>query len=165
MHQIAQLIEPALKDMGFELVQVRLMGGTRRTLQVMAEHLDRERTMTVDDCADISHAVSALLDVADPIPGAFTLEVSSPGLDRPLVKREDYDRFRGHEARVETEELVDGRKRFVGVIEGLEGDEVVILVGNGQCRVPLDAIKRAKLVVTDGMLAKRRPGRGRRAEG
>ncbi|MDX6749265.1 ribosome maturation factor RimP [Geminicoccaceae bacterium 1502E] len=161
---MAQLIEPALKDMGFELVQVRLMGGTRRTLQVMAEHLDRERTMTVDDCADISHAVSALLDVADPIPGAFTLEVSSPGLDRPLVKREDYDRFRGREARVETEELVDGRKRFVGVIEGLEGDEVVILVGTGQCRVPLDAIKRAKLVVTDGMLAGRRPGRGRRAE-
>lgn len=165
INEIAQLIEPALRDMGFELVQVRLMGGTRRTLQVMAEHLDRDRQMTVDDCADISHAVSALLDVADPIPGAYTLEVSSPGIERPLVKRADYERFQGHEARLETEEAVDGRKRFVGVLEGLEGDDVVILVGGDQCRVPMGAIKRARLVVSGRALAGRRPGRGRRAEG
>lgn len=151
--------------MGFELVQVRLMGGARRTLQVMAEHRDRERPMTVDDCADISHAVSALLDVADPIPGAYTLEVSSPGLDRPLVRRADFERFSGHRGRVETEEPVDGRKRFVGELQGVEGDDVLILVGGTQYRVPMGAIRRARLVITDEMLAENRPGRGRRAEG
>ena len=125
-NEVAQLIEPTIRDLGFELVQVRMVGGSRRTLQVMAEPVDRDRGMTVDDCARISHAISAVLDVADPIEGAYALEVSSPGIDRPLVRREHFQRFAGLEAKVECEPAVEGRKRFRGIVRGLEDDEVVV---------------------------------------
>ena len=111
-NEVALLIEPTLRDLGFDLVQVRIVGGSRRTLQVMAEPADRERAMTVDDCATISRAVSAVLDVADPIEGAYSLEVSSPGIDRPLVRRDDFVRFTGFEAKLECEPALQGRKRF-----------------------------------------------------
>ncbi|MFO1038209.1 MAG: ribosome maturation factor RimP [Geminicoccaceae bacterium] len=150
--EVADLIEPVLRDMGFELVQVRIGGGARSTVQIMAEPADRTRPMTVDDCAEISHAVSAVLDVADPLPGAYTLEVSSPGIDRPLVRRDDFARFAGHEAKLESDVAVEGRKRFRGGLKGIEGDEVLIDVEGTTYRVPFTAVRKAKLVLTDALL-------------
>lgn len=153
--ELAELIEPTLRDLGFELVVARVMGSARPTLQVMAEPLDRERTMTVDDCAQISRAVSAVLDVADPF-GAdpFTLEVSSPGIDRPLVRAADYDRFSGLEAKVETSVPVAGnRRRFTGVLHGTAGDAALVEVGDGEVlTIPLVTVKKAKLVLTEALL-------------
>jgi ribosome maturation factor RimP len=136
------------------------MGGSRPTLQIMAEPMDRSRAMGVEDCAEISRAVSAVLDVADPIPGAYRLEVSSPGLDRPLVKAADYERFKGLEARLETVEPIDGRRRFQGRLGGLEGEEVVIATPDAALRLPLAGIKKAKLVVNDELLKLARGGDG-----
>ena len=109
--------------------------------------------MTVDHCADISRSVSALLDVADPIAGAYTLEVSSPGIDRPLVRPEDYDRFAGFEARIELGEPLDGRKRFRGRLLGREGEDIRLLAETGEVRLRLAGIARAKLILTDDLLA------------
>jgi ribosome maturation factor RimP len=139
--------------MGFELVQARMIGGTRRTLQVMAEPVDRDRRMTVDDCAEISHAISAILDVADPIQGAYSLEVTSPGIDRPLVRREDFLRFAGFEAKLETDQPIHGRKRFRGVVHGLERDEVVLEQEGEQVRIPFAFVRKAKLTLSEKLLA------------
>jgi len=152
--ELAALLAPTLDDLGFELVQVRLLGGRRPTLQVMAEPRDHGRTMTVEDCAEISHAVSAVLDVADPIAGAYALEVSSPGIDRPLVRPEDFERFKGHEARLELEPPHEGRKRLKGRLDGLgDGDEVLMTVDDAVWRVPLARVRKAKLVLTDALIA------------
>jgi ribosome maturation factor RimP len=135
-------------------------GGLRRaTLQIMAERRD-DAPMTIEDCAEISRAVSALLDVADPIAGAYMLEVSSPGIDRPLVRPEDYDRFAGFEARIDLSIPLDGRKRFRGRVLGRETGHVRLALENGEVRLPFDAIAKAKLVLTDELLAlaARRPG-------
>jgi ribosome maturation factor RimP len=156
--RIERLIEPALTAMGYELVRVAIQGGGRRTLQIMAERRDGA-SMTVDDCADISRTLSALLDVEDPIEGAYTLEVSSPGIDRPLVKRADFERFAGFEARIETVQPVAGRKRFRGRLMGVTGDDVRLREpdkaegADDETRVPLAAIGRAKLVLTDELIA------------
>jgi ribosome maturation factor RimP len=150
--QVAELIEPTLSDMGFELVRVLLHGGQRPTLQVMAERADRA-PMTVEHCAAISRAVSAILDVADPIAGAYRLEVTSPGLDRPLTRRADFERFRGFEARVETEVPIEGRRRFRGRLLGVEGDQLRLQLEDGEQAIPYAGIKKAKLVVTDELLA------------
>ncbi len=149
---IAQMIEPSLDAMGYRLVRVALTSGRGPTLQVMAERAD-EAPMTVEDCAEISRSVSAILDVADPIAGAYTLEVSSPGIDRPLVRAEDYDRFSGFEARIELARPVDGRKRFRGRLLGTEEGEVRLATQAGETRLPLEAVVRAKLVLTDELLA------------
>ena len=159
-NEVAQLIEPTIRDLGFDLVQVRIMGGARRTLQVMAEPADRGRTMTVDDCAAISRAVSAVLDVADPIEGAYSLEVSSPGIDRPLVRPVDFERFSGFEAKVECEPAVQGRKRFKGLLRGLEGTEVVIEEAGARMSIPFDSVRKAKLVLSADLLARAAGGRG-----
>lgn len=153
--RVAQLVEASIEDMGFELVRVQLSGGDQRqTLQIMAERADRG-PMTVDHCADISRTVSALLDVEDPIDGAYTLEVSSPGIDRPLTKLEHFERFAGFEARVETHTAVDGRKRFRGVITGTDEDSLFIRIDDeDEARaVPITALQRAKLILTDELLA------------
>lgn len=156
--RIEGLIEPALTAMGYELVRIAIQGGeSRATLQIMAERKDGVG-MTVDDCADISRTVSALLDVEDPIAGAYTLEVSSPGIDRPLVKRDDFERFAGFEARVETVQPVNGRKRFRGRLMGVTGDEVRLRetakagTEADETLVPLAAIAKAKLVLTDDLI-------------
>ncbi|MFO1048700.1 MAG: ribosome maturation factor RimP [Geminicoccaceae bacterium] len=159
-NEVAQLIEPTIRDLGFDLVQVRIMGGARRTLQVMAEPADRGRTMTVDDCAAISRAVSAVLDVADPIEGAYSLEVSSPGIDRPLVRPVDFERFSGFEAKVECEPAVQGRKRFKGLLRGLEGTEVVIEEAGARMSIPFESVRKAKLVLSADLLARAAGGRG-----
>jgi ribosome maturation factor RimP len=153
---IARIIEPSLEAMGYRVVRVALTGAQRPTLQVMAERGD-EVAMTVEDCADISRSISALLDVADPIAGAYTLEVSSPGIDRPLVRPEDYDRFAGFAARIELSAPVDGRKRFRGRLLG-RAEQYVRLIGEaGEVRLPLTAIVRAKLELTEDLLAAARP--------
>jgi ribosome maturation factor RimP len=150
--RIAQVIEPSLEGMGYRLVRVVITSGRRATLQIMAERLD-DRPMTVDDCAEISRSVSALLDVVDPIAGSYMLEISSPGIDRPLVRAEDYDRFSGFEARIELSQPLDGRKRFRGRLLGMITGTVRLVTGTEEVRIPLDAILRAKLVLTDDLLA------------
>lgn len=139
--------------MGFELVRVQLYGGGRPRLQVMAEPADPNRPMTVEDCAEISHAISAVLDVADPIAGSYVLEVSSPGIDRPLVKLADFARFAGFEARVETREAVVGRRRFRGLLRGVRGERVLLAVDGEEIEIPFALIQRAKLVLTEALLA------------
>lgn len=157
-NEIARIIEPSLDAMGYRLVRLMLTGGLRRpTLQVMAERHD-EVPMTVEDCAGISRTVSALLDVADPIAGAYTLEVSSPGIDRPLVRPEDYERFVGLEARIDLATPLDiagkgVRKRFRGRLLGRDGDDVRFAAEGGEVRLPFGAIARAKLVLNDELLA------------
>jgi ribosome maturation factor RimP len=157
-NEIARMIEPPLEAMGYRLVRVAVTGARRATLQVMAERCD-EAPMTVDDCAVISRSISALLDVADPIAGAYTLEVSSPGIDRPLVRPEDYDRFAGFEARIELSEPFDGRKRYRGRLLGRAEEHVRLIGEAGEVCLPLGIIARAKLVLTDDLLtlAERKP--------
>ena len=150
--EITRIIEPALEAMGYRLVRVLLTTAHRPTLQVMAERQD-EAAMTVEDCAEISRSVSALLDVADPIAGAYTLEVSSPGIDRPLTRLEDYDSFAGFAAKIELSAPLDGRKRFSGRLLGRDADEVRLIAEAGEVRLKLAAIARAKLMVTDDLLA------------
>jgi ribosome maturation factor RimP len=152
IQKVTELIAPTLHDLGFDLVRVLMSGGQRPTLQVMVERLDHE-PVTLDHCAEVSHALSAVLDVEDPLPGAYRLEVTSPGLDRPLVRRADYERFAGFEARLETEDPIEGRRRFRGRLLGLAGDEVRLALPEGDKSIPLDAIKKAKLVLTDELLA------------
>ena len=149
--RIAEIVAPAVEALGYELVRVRLGG---RTLQIMVERRDRT-TMTVDHCAEASETISAILDEADPIAGAFELEVSSPGLDRPLTRPDDCRRFAGLDARIELAEPIDGRKRFTGRLDGLAADatEVVVLTtDDGQVRLPWTAVKKAKLVLNDALL-------------
>jgi ribosome maturation factor RimP len=152
---ISQLIEPSLAAMGYRVVRVVLTSGRRTTLQVMAERVD-EMPMTVDDCAMISQSVSALLDVADPIPGAYTLEISSPGLDRPLTRAEDYVRFSGYEVRIELNTSVEGRKRFRGRLLGTADGQARLATEAGELRLPLAAIAKAKLIITEDLLARSR---------
>jgi len=152
IRRIETMIEPALAEMGFALVRVRLTGGTRPTLQIMAERSD-ETGMNVDDCAAISHTVSAILDVEDPISGTYTLEVSSPGIDRPLVRLRDFERFAGFEAKIETQGTIEGQRRFRGRIGGLDGDSVRLATKDGEIVVPFREIQQAKLVLTDDLLA------------
>ena len=150
--KIEAMIAPSLEAMGYRVVRVAMTGGRRATLQIMAERSD-DKAMTVEDCADISRTVSALLDVADPIDAPYQLEVSSPGIDRPLVRREDFARFAGFEAKVDLNAPLDGRKRFRGRLLGVEGDTVRLLVDGAPVELPLAAIARAKLVLTDELLA------------
>ena len=131
--------------------------GAKRVLQIMAEP-HRAKTMTVDDCADISRTISALLDVEDPIPGEYTLEVSSPGVDRPLVKRKDFERYAGYEIKLEASRTIDGRRRFRGRLKGLIDDRVCIEIDNGQTEISFADITKAKLVLTDDLLARQSSG-------
>jgi ribosome maturation factor RimP len=149
---ITTMIAPSLEAMGYRLVRVAFTGGRRPTLQIMAERRD-EAAMSVDDCADISRTVSALLDVADPIPVAYALEVSSPGIDRPLIERDDFVRYAGYEAKIEMANLIDGRKRFRGRLLGVAEDAVRVALADREVALPLADIVRAKLVLTDELLA------------
>ncbi|SLN43044.1 Ribosome maturation factor RimP [Roseovarius litorisediminis] len=148
--RMAEIITPVIEDMGFELVRVRLMSGKTETLQIMAER--PEGGIEVDDCAAISNAISAVLDVEDPILDAYTLEVSSPGIDRPLTRLKDFEAFEGYEAKLETSELIDGRRRFKGTLAGVEGTEVLINVEEGTIGLEFDWLVDAKLVLTDDLI-------------
>ncbi|MBV9521861.1 MAG: ribosome maturation factor RimP [Alphaproteobacteria bacterium] len=149
--RIKVLIAPSLEAMGYRLVRVAFTGGRRATLQIMAERRD-DAAMTVEDCAEISRNVSALLDVADPIATRYTLEVSSPGIDRPLVSREDFARFAGYEAKVELNTPVAGQKRFRGRLLGLAADAVRIALEDREVALPFADIARAKLMLTDALI-------------
>ena len=152
--KIEQEITPALHDMGYEVVRVALNGTESKVLQVMAERQDRV-DMTVDDCADISRTVSALLDVADPFSGRYTLEVTSPGLDRPLLRPTDYARFAGDEAKIELCRDINGRKRFKCRLKGLTDKNEVLFDFEGQTMsVPFADIAKAKLILTDELIQK-----------
>ena len=145
------MIEPTVAALGFELVRVTFGGSRRPTLQVMAERPDG--TMSVDDCASLSRELSALLDVEDPIAGEYMLEVSSPGIDRPLTRLKDFDRWAGFQARLELDASIDGRRRFKGTLRGVEGDSVRLDVDDATLALPFDRIAKAKLVMTDALLA------------
>lgn len=149
---IANLIAPSIDALGYELVRVTLAGSTRKVLQIMAEPKDG-RVMAVEDCARVSRAVSAILDVEDPISGAYSLEVSSPGIDRPLTRPKDFARFAGHEAKIETHEPIDGRKRFKGILKGVAAEHVKIDSEGAEVALPLNQIAKAKLVLTDALIA------------
>ena len=148
--RLAEIITPVIEDMGFELVRVRLMGGKTATLQIMAEK--PEGGIEVDDCAAISTAVSATLDVEDPIEDQYTLEVSSPGIDRPLTRLKDFDQWEGYVAKIETSEMIEGRKRFKGVLAGTEDGEVLIEIEEGTIGLQFDWLADAKLVLTDDLI-------------
>ncbi|MEL6550736.1 MAG: ribosome maturation factor RimP [Pseudomonadota bacterium] len=152
--RIREIIEPTIEGMGFELVRVRLQGGKAPILQIMAQKPDG--TIEVDDCGDISTAVSAVMDVEDPILDAYTLEVSSPGIDRPLTRLKDFDLWDGYVAKIETEELIDGRRRFKGVLAGTEEDEILIEIEEAGEAVTIglhfDWLADAKLVLTDELI-------------
>lgn len=150
--RIEGLIGPTVGDLGFDVVRIQLSDGEDRQLQVMVEPIGGGG-MTVDDCATISRAVSAILDVEDPIDGAYDLEVSSPGLDRPLVRIADFERFAGFEAKVEMQEPLDGQRRFRGRLGGVDGENVLLSAKNEEWVIPFAKIRRAKLMLTDDLIA------------
>ncbi len=153
--RIAAIAEPVIGDLGFRLVRIKLSGLNGQTLQIMAERPDG--TMSVEDCEAVSRALSPVLDIEDPIPGAYHLEVSSPGIDRPLVRRSDFAVWSGHVAKVETRTPIEGRKRFKGRIASV-GDDTVELVSDTEggepmvFAIPLDLIGDAKLVLSDALI-------------
>jgi ribosome maturation factor RimP len=155
--RLAEIVQPVIEDLGFELVRLRLMAGKHPTLQIMADRPDGG--IDVDDCALISTTVSATLDVEDPVEGEYALEVSSPGIDRPLTRLKDFDAFEGHEAKIETTELIEGQRRFKGALRGTEGDEVLIEIPQGVIGLKFDWLDDAKLVLTDELIAEMLKGR------
>ena len=158
LRRIEDIVQPTVTGMGFELVRVS-MSRAGGTLQIMIEPADG-RPMDVEDCATLSRALSAVLDVEDPISGAYTLEVSSPGIDRPLTRPKDYERWAGHLARVETAQPIDGRRRFKGTLVGLEDGTVKLKLEDGQeAHLPLASVTRAKLEMTDTLIEEHRRAR------
>ena len=148
--KLFKIINPVISDMGFELVRLRLISNKEITLKIMAARPDGY--INVDECAEISTATSALLDVEDPIIDAYNLEVSSPGIDRPLTRLKDFEEFEGYEARIETIDLIDGRKRFRGTLAGINGSEVLINLDEGTIGLEFDWLAEAKLVLTDDLV-------------
>jgi ribosome maturation factor RimP len=152
MQAVRALIAPSLADIGYEVVRVMTIGAERVTLQIMAERLDEDK-MTVEDCASISRTVSAIFDVEDPIIGAYTLEISSPGLDRPLVREKDFERYSGLEAKIELHQALNGQRRYSGMLAGYADGIVTIITENGATNLPFEEIDKAKLIITDDLLA------------
>ena len=148
--KLLEMINPIITDMGFELVRLRLISTKDITLQIMAARPNG--FINVDECAELSTAISALLDVEDPIIDAYSLEVSSPGIDRPLTRIKDFEDFEGYDARLETVELIDGRKRFKGTLAGINGSEVLINVDEGTIGLEFEWLAEAKLVLTDELI-------------
>ncbi|HEX9555983.1 MAG TPA: ribosome maturation factor RimP [Reyranella sp.] len=154
LRRIEDIVAPTIVGMGYELVRVAMSKGG--TLQIMIEPADG-RAMDIEACAVLSRALSAVLDVEDPMPGSYTLEVSSPGIDRPLTRPKDFARWAGHIARLETAEPVEGRRRFKGTLLGLEGDLVKLRLEDGkEAEVPLSVVSRAKLEMTDALIEEHR---------
>jgi ribosome maturation factor RimP len=164
--RLVELLDPVAEAAGYEIVRLRLMGGEHaRRLQIMAETPDGE--MVVEDCARLSRAISEVMDAADPISGEYTLEVSSPGVDRPLTRLKDFVTYEGHEARIELDRVAEGRKRFRGVLAGVEDDNVGIdLEGEeATAMVPFSWIVDAKLILTDALMKRGAEERAARIEG
>jgi ribosome maturation factor RimP len=160
--RIAAIAEPVLADFGYRLVRVHVSGRDGCTVQIMAERPDG--SFTIDDCEAASRALSPALDVDDPIHGGYRLELSSPGIDRPLVRRSDFERHLGHEVKIEMAAMIEGRKRFRGKIAGVEGNEAAIQLNEGQIvKLPISEMADAKLVLTDALIAESLK-RGKRGE-
>ena len=155
---LTELIEPEVEAEGLELVRVMMIGGQDDpTLQVMAERPDT-RQLTLQDCERLSRRLSERLDEADPIEHGYRLEVSSPGIDRPLTRRRDFEDWKGHEARISLAEKLDGRREFKGELKGVDGDDVLIEVARaGEVRLPLARVHSAKLMLTDRLIAATAP--------
>ena len=147
------VFEPVIEKAGFKLVRLRIMGGASKTLQVMAERPDG--SMDVEGCATLSHALLDFIEAEDPIEGDYEIEVSSPGIDRPLTRLVDFARWAGHEAKIELHAPVEGRKRFRATLLGLDGQDVVIRdtsIGNTDIKFPFRAVANAKLILTDKLI-------------
>ena len=155
--RLAEIVTPVIEGMGYELGRLRYMGGKTKTLQIMAEK--PEGGIEVDDCAKISRDLSAHLDVEDPIVDEYALEVSSPGIDRPLTRLKDFETWGGYEVKLETSEMIDGRKRFKGVLRGVEDGEILIDIPEGTIGLQFDWLVDAKLVLTDELVAESLKGR------
>ncbi len=150
--KIAAIVTPTLEDMGYELVRVAILGRERPTVQIMADRADGGQ-IGVADCEALSRALGAVLDVKDPIPGAWTLEISSAGIDRPLTRVKDWNRFAGHLARVELVVAQDGRKRFAGIVLGADGAVGRLRLEDGsEVALRLADMRRAQLVLTDALI-------------
>ncbi len=149
--RLADIIQPVIEGMGFELVRVRLMGSKYSTVQIMVERPDGG--IEVDECAEISNEISALLDIEDPIGENYTLEVSSPGIDRPLTRLKDFATWEGYEAKIETIELIDGRRRFKGKLAGVTDDEVLVNIEEGTIGLKFSWLSDAKLILTDDLIS------------
>lgn len=150
--RIAALVTPAIEDLGFEIVRISVLGREVPTVQIMADRADG-MLITVEDCEQISHAVGAVLDVEDPIPGNWTLEVSSAGIDRPLTRPKDWDRFAGHLAKAEVLVPVEGRRRFSGVVLGASEEGGRLRLDDGkEVVLPFRELKKARLVLTDALI-------------
>ena len=148
--RLEPIFEPVIEQAGFKLVRLRLMGGAAQTLQVMAERPDG--SMNVEDCAELSRALLDFIEKQEPIEGEYELEVSSPGIDRPLTRPQDFARWSGHEAKFELDGLYEGRKRWRGIVLGLDGADVVIRADNQDIRFPFRSVVNAKLVLTDKLI-------------
>lgn len=148
--RLAEIARPVIEGLGYELVRLRLMGGKVDTVQVMVER--PEGGIEVDDCAKVSTMLSAVFDVEDPIADEYTLEVSSPGIDRPLTRLKDFEAWQGYEAKLETHEMIDGRRRFKGELAGVQDDEVLITIEEGTIGLKFEWLSDAKLVLTDDLI-------------
>jgi ribosome maturation factor RimP len=155
--RIENLINPTINELGFEIVRVEVLGELNPCLQIMADRID-QAVMNIDDCAQISRAVSAVLDVEDPITNAYTLEVSSPGMDRPLVKRDHFERFVGAEIRLEKKGQGDEQRRYRGKLKGIIGNDVVLLIKGEENLIPFVDVQKAKIVITDALIAAAKKG-------
>ena len=144
------VFEPVIEKAGFKLVRLRVMGGKHKTLQIMAEREDG--SMDVEGCSQLSHALLDFIETQDPIEGDYDIEVSSPGIDRPLTRLTDFSRWKGHEAKIELTAPLDGRKRFRGLLAGLDGNDVVMTSGGARVAFPFRSILEAKLVLTDKLI-------------
>jgi len=144
------VFEPVIEKAGFRLVRLRIMGGQSKTLQIMAERPDG--SMDVEGCTSLSHALLDFIETEDPIEGEYEIEVSSPGIDRPLTRLSDFTRWKGHEAKVELHAPLEGRKRFRGRLEGLDGNDVVITSQGSRIQFPFRSVLEAKLVLTDKLI-------------
>jgi len=149
--RVIALIEPTAEQLGYRIVRVRLSGNRRKRLQIMAERLS-DGQMGIDDCTRLSRAISPIFDLEDPIQGEFDLELSSPGIDRPLMRTEDFERFIGHEAKLETGQMIEGQRRYKGVIAGVAGDVITLKTERGEVRLNFSALSDARLVLTDKLI-------------
>ena len=148
--KLAELLNPILEDLGFEMVRIRLSSGDSSTLQIMADRLNGQ--IGVDDLANINTSIGTILDVEDPITENYTLEISSPGIDRPLTRKKDFDSYQGFEAKLETTELIDGRRRFKGILAGISDDEVLINLEEGTVGLKFNWLSDARLVLSDDLI-------------
>jgi ribosome maturation factor RimP len=150
--RITDIIKPVAEDLGFELVRISFGGGDRAKLQIMAERPDG--SMNIEDCETLSRDLSAVLDVEDPIKGDYVLEVSSPGIDRPLTRRKDFDRYKGFDAKITANQQINGQRRFSGLLQGIDDKDIIhIETEQGAAEIPFDMVDKAKLILTDALLA------------